>query len=188
MTHNKYPSRLKIFSKKEKEEIEKMLESQFGIKKIQGMILQRGEERLFLFQGSLTEKQIFQLEQTVPVERVGTYFAKIMEDKDGKSKIRLSIEGTHIFSNQISKNIFELNDNQVEDWMKGNELLLDNIKQIKIEGGGDENSGLGKNGWGTYRGFLVMKYKNNFLGTGKASENKISNFIPKNRRLKERNN
>ena len=33
-----------------------------------------------------------------------------------------------------------------------------------------------------------MKYKDNFLGTGKASENKISNFIPKNRRLKEKIN
>jgi len=35
--------------------------------------------------------------------------------------------------------------------------------------------------------FLVMKYKNNFLGTGKASENKITNFIPKSRRLKNKN-
>jgi len=31
-----------------------------------------------------------------------------------------------------------------------------------------------------------MKYKNDFLGTGKASENKIGNFIPKNRRLKHK--
>ena len=28
-----------------------------------------------------------------------------------------------------------------------------------------------------------MKYKDDFLGSGKASEKKISNFIPKNRRL-----
>ena len=35
-------------------------------------------------------------------------------------------------------------------------------------------------------GFLIMKYKDDLLGTGKASENKITNFIPKSRRLKER--
>ena len=36
------------------------------------------------------------------------------------------------------------------------------------------------------RGFLIMKHGEDFLGAGKASENKIGNFIPKNRRLKER--
>ena len=29
-----------------------------------------------------------------------------------------------------------------------------------------------------------MKFKNDILGTGKISENKISNFVPKSRRLK----
>ena len=36
------------------------------------------------------------------------------------------------------------------------------------------------------RGMIIMKYKENFLGTGKASEEKIGNFIPKSRRVKER--
>ena len=133
---------------------------------IPGMIIKMGEERLFLFQGSLSENQIYELEQTIPVERIGIYFAKIIEDKDGKTKIRLSIEGTQIFAESITKNIFELTDEQVEDWMKGRELQIATGK----------------------KDFLVMRYKNNFLGTGKASENKISNFIPKNRRLKEKNN
>ncbi len=163
MIQNKYPSKLKIFSKKEKEEIEKKLNEQFGIKDIPGIILQRGPEKLFLFQGSLNRNQIYELEQTIPIERIGIYFAK---EIPGENKIRLSIEGTQILKEQINKNIFELNDEQVEDWMKGNELQI-------ITGKKD---------------FLIMKYKDNFLGTGKASENKISNFIPKNRRLKEKIN
>ena len=36
------------------------------------------------------------------------------------------------------------------------------------------------------KGFVIMKYKDELLGTGKASEEKISNFIPKNRRLREK--
>jgi len=31
-----------------------------------------------------------------------------------------------------------------------------------------------------------MKYENDMLGTGKASEEKITNFIPKSRRLKDK--
>ena len=160
MVH-KYPPRLKILSEKEREEIGSKLNEQFGVKKIPGIIVQKGEEKLFLFQGSFDKNQINELEQTIPVERVGIYFAKIVA---GENKIRLSIEGSQILKNQITKNIFELNESQLDDWMKGREL---NIQTGK-------------------RDFLVMKYKDNFLGTGKASEEKISNFIPKNRRLKDK--
>jgi len=152
---------IKIFSKKEKAELVSQLNKQFGIQSVDGIISMRGQERLFLFQGNFNEKQIHELENTIPVERVGIYFGKLIDDK-----IRLSIEGTHLLKEQITENIFELNDEQTEQWMRGNELLIKT----------------GKND------FLVMKYKGDFLGCGKASENKITNFIPKNRRLKERGN
>src|SRR3989344_2055857 len=152
---------LKILSKKEKAELATQLEKQFGIKNAEGIFLMRGQERIFLFQGSLTEKQIKELENVVPVERVGVYFGKNIN-----GQIRLSIEGTQMLKNQITKNIFELDKKQLELWMKGQEILIET----------------GKND------FLVMKYKDNFLGTGKASEKKITNFIPKNRRLREKNN
>ena len=157
MTQHNSP--IKIFTSKEKEKLVEQLSKQFGIKKVDGIISMRGRERLFLFQGILNEKQIHEIESTIPIERVGIYFGK-----DINGQIRLSIEGVHILKNQITKNIFELNEEQLDLWMKGNEL---NIKS-------------GKNG------FVIMKYKDNFLGTGKASEEKITNFIPKNRRLKER--
>ena len=67
---------------------------------------------------------------------------------------------------EITKNIFSLNSEQAEQWMKGHEL------QIK--------TGM--------KGFVAIKYEEDFLGTGKASENKIGNFIPKNRRLREKTN
>lgn len=151
---------LKIFSEKEKKEFEKKLNSQFGIEKVEGLILQRGAERIFFYQGSLTPDQIKDLEHTLPIERVGTYIGK-----EFHGEIRLSIEGTHIFKDQITKNIFELNEQQADDWMKGREILIKTGK----------------------KDFLIIKYKNEFLGTGKASAEKITNFIPKNRRLKERN-
>ena len=149
----------KILSKGEKAEIESELNKRFGIEKVPGIIVKRGREKLFLFTGSFNKEQIKELEREVPLERVGTYFAKI--DQGG---IRLSIEGSQILKNQIKKNIFELNKEQAELWMKGSEL----------------NISTGK------KGFLIMKYKDNFLGSGKASAEKITNFIPKSRRLKNR--
>jgi len=150
---------LKILSPREKTEIVEKLKKQFGIKNVEGIFTKRGEERLFLFQGNFTQKQIHELERTIPIERVGIYFGK-----DINGQIRLSIEGTQILKNQIAENIFELSDEQAELWMKGNELEIQTGK----------------------KGFLVMKYKDDFLGCGKASELKITNFVPKNRRLKNK--
>ncbi|MBU0894467.1 MAG: hypothetical protein KKF48_00730 [Nanoarchaeota archaeon] len=149
---------IKILNKSEKQEILNKLKNQFGITDIQGLLVKCGAERIFLFQGSLNQKEIKKLEKIVPIERVGIYFAK-----EQNNLIRLSIDGILILKNQIKKNIFELNQEQMKEWMCGNELNI--------------NSGLND--------FVIIKYKNDFLGTGKASENKITNFIPKARRLKK---
>ena len=153
---------IKILNKKEKQEIENKLNKQFGIKEISEKIIMKGKEKLFLFSGSFTNEEIKKLEELVVIEKIGVYFAKIDERTED---IRLSIEGSQILKNQIKKNVFEISEELVEQWMKGQEL---NIKTGK-------------------KGFIVIKYKNDFLGTGKASEEKISNFIPKIRRLKEKN-
>ena len=154
-------NQLKILNSKEKKEIEKKLDEQFGVNNVHGILAMRGKERIFFYSGSFNEEDIREIEKIAFIERIGVYFGKVEEKID---EIRLSIEGSQILGNQIKKNIFEIPDDEIENWMKGREL---NIKTGK-------------------RGFLIMKYKNNFLGTGKASEEKIGNFIPKNRRLKNK--
>ena len=153
---------LKILNKKEKQEIEDKLSEQFGIKEIPGDLFMKGKERVFLFSGSFNKKQIKKMDYFTNIERIGIYFAKIDERTQD---IRLSLEGVEVLKNQIKKNIFEIPAELVESWMKGQEL---NIKTGK-------------------RGFLIMRHNDDFLGSGKASEEKIGNFIPKNRRLRERN-
>jgi len=227
---------LKILTEKEKREIVQKLNKQFGIKEVPGIITMHGKERLFLFQGDLNEKEIKELEQNVPIERVGIYFAKLIGNE-----IKLSIDGVQVLKDQITKNILEINEKQAEQWMMGRELLFDNVFEKEDNGIGENN--LNKNSkdkinnekadkksfsinklnnsdeqseeqiwvdehlresasptktsvgasWAGSRfpgkkphGFVIIKFKDDFLGTGKASEQKITNFIPKNRRLKEK--
>ena len=155
------PQYIKILSQKEKAEIVNKLSFQFGIKKIKGILIKKGEEKIFLFQGEFTKNQIKNLEQIAPIERIGIYFAK--EDQEN---IRLSFDGIQLLKQQITKNIFEINKEQAEKWLLGQEL---NISINK-------------------KGFIIIKYQDDFLGTGKASEQKITNFVPKNRRLKNKEN
>ncbi|MEK6817640.1 MAG: hypothetical protein AABX80_02455 [Nanoarchaeota archaeon] len=151
-----------ILSQQETQGILLKLENQFGIKEIKGKLIKIGKEKIYLFDGDFSEEQIKNLEKIAFIEKIGIYIGAIFLPTD---EIRLSIEGTQIFKNQITKNIFELNSKQLESWMQGEEL---NIK-----------TGL--------REIIVIKYKDNFLGCGKASELKIGNFIPKSRRLRSKN-
>jgi len=88
------------------------------------------------------------------INTLGLYIAKL--EKDG---IRLSIEGSQII--KPTKNILELNQEQSKNWLNGQQL------EIKS----DE------------KGYKVIKLGNDFLGTGKLTENRLINYIPKYRRI-----
>ena len=151
-----------ILSNQETKEILSKLNEQFGIQKIPGRLIKIGKERIFLFNGDFLDEQIKNLEKIVFIEKIGIYIGAIFLPT---GEIRLSIEGTQIFKDQITKNLFEINEEKFGNWMQGEEL--------------DIQTGL--------KGIIVIKYRNNFLGCGKASENKIGNFIPKSRRLRSKN-
>jgi NOL1/NOP2/fmu family ribosome biogenesis protein len=154
---------IRFFNKNEKERLLNQLKEQFGIEEIPWEIAKLGKERIIVFSGDISEKEIFELDRIARIEGIGLYFAKI----DEKTKdLRLSIEGVQLVQNQITKNIFELDEKQAEQWMMGQDLNIITGK----------------------KGFFIMKYKNDFLGTGKISAEKISNFIPKSRRLKYKEN
>jgi NOL1/NOP2/fmu family ribosome biogenesis protein len=90
----------------------------------------------------------------IRINNVGLYFLSIV--KDG---VRLSIDGSQLF--KAKKNILELNKKEFEKWMTGEELNLEK-----------EN------------GYFLIKYKDDFLGCGKSTGNKILNYVPKARRVK----
>ena len=151
-----------ILSNQETKEVLSKLNEQFGIQKIPGRLIKIGKERIFLFNGDFSDEQIKNLEKITFIEKIGIYIGAIFPPT---GEIRLSIEGTQIFKDQITKNIFEIDNEQSKIWMQGEELNI--------------QTGL--------RGIIAIKYKDNFLGCGKASENKIGNFIPKSRRLRSKN-
>ena len=73
----------------------------------------------------------------------------------------MTIDGTQLVKNQITKNILKIDDKEVIEWLKGQDL---NIK--------------------TEKSFKIIKNNEEFLGCGKSNGDKITNFIPKERRIK----
>ncbi len=85
----------------------------------------------------------------------GVYFGKV--ERDG---FRLSIEGCYLLKDQIKRNIKEVNFQEMLRWLRGEDI--DGIET----------------------GYVILKWKDYFLGCGRGNGKRIRNFVPKDRRLR----
>lgn len=144
---------LKALNKKQVKELLKNIEDHYGIKEL--------KLDYIFFQNS--EGKIFLLSNdfknfdhsNLNINSLGLYFANIKDEC-----IRLSIEGSQLIGDKAKKNVVEINEEELRGWLRGEDL---------------EN----KEG----EGFVLIKNKNDFYGSGKISKNKVFNFVPKERRM-----
>jgi len=121
-------SQINIIPQYETKKILAKLKENYGISSFpeNSKLAMRGKEKIFLFTGNINEKQISEIDSIAQIEGLGVYFGKY----DDKNNIRLTIEGTQLFKNQITRNIVELkNKSQAEEWMMGRELLWEDIEK-----------------------------------------------------------
>jgi len=102
--------------------------------------------------------------EKVPLEKlniasIGLYIAT-WSDRG----LRLSLDGTHILG-KVKKNTVEINQDQVKAWMGGEDLDLSD-EQVKNN-----------------EGYLIVTHKEDVLGCGRLSENKLFNMISKSRKV-----
>ena len=128
---------MKPLTSADKKKIIEQLNNQFGISQLPYLLIQFGKEKLRLYTGNLSKEELYYLDNEIRIENIGLYFAKYEEEND----IRLTIDGVQLLKEQITKNILELNDNQVNEWLKGNDLDIQ-----------------------TEYGWKILKHNNEFLG------------------------
>jgi len=146
---------------------EKILEKleYYGIKNVNLKLVKPGKEKIRGYSGNLTEREINWINKIAQTNTLGLYLFHEYENE-----IRLSIEAIHIFKEQITKNILEINDTQFNEWFNGQDLFLSDSEKEKLS---QEE-----------KGFKVIKYKNDFIGAGKFIGDRIVNYLPKERRRK----
>jgi len=111
----------------------------------------------------IVNREIFDLDLSkLRVNSMGVYLGELKRDA-----LRLSIEGSQLIGPKSTKNVVELDKKELREWLKGNNIEL---KNKDIETGA----------------FVIIKSKDkdDFLGTGRYSQEKIFNFVPKVRRLR----
>ena len=150
---------MKIIYKAEKKKIIEKL-SYYGITDIPHLLLRFGKEKIRGYSGDLSIGDIALIDKTARIEIMGLYLFH-----EYATEMRLSLDALHIFKRQITKNIIELTDKQAEQWFRGQDISNEDWKK--------EN-----------RGFKVLKHKDDFIGCGKLTEDRLVNYMPKERRIK----
>lgn len=148
---------IRFIKSREKKKITQYLQNQFGITNLPYLLIESGKERIRAFSGHLSKEEILQLNKLTNIELIGIYFIK----KESQEEMRLTLDAMHLIKDQITKNIIELTESQMLDWLRGHDLHIQHEK-----------------------GPFIIKYPPYLIGYGKSIGNKILNFIPKNRRLK----
>jgi NOL1/NOP2/fmu family ribosome biogenesis protein len=98
------------------------------------------------------------------IDAIGIYFGEVY-----KEKLRLSIEGAQIIGPYATKNIYDLDYDQMISWIKGNEIEFEDV--------GED--------------FVIVRYKEpktqkyDILGCGKYNRQtgKLLNYVSKSRKL-----
>jgi NOL1/NOP2/fmu family ribosome biogenesis protein len=144
-----------ILNSKKTKEIYNILNNQWEIdNKIDYVFLMNDDNNIYIINRDIDKIDL----NLLRINSIGLYLGEI---KDGK--IRLSIEGSQIFGPMCKKNIIELNSEEMKTWMIGEDIIKE---------------------YPTGNEYVIIKYKNDYLGSGKCRDNKIFNFVPKTRRLK----
>jgi NOL1/NOP2/fmu family ribosome biogenesis protein len=104
----------------------------------------------------IAKREVFDLDLAkMKINSIGMYFGEM------RNGLRLSIEGSQLVGPGAKKNVVELNDDEARQWLSGIDIDKESPDDI----------------------FVIIRHGDDFIGTGKAKEGKILNFVPKTRRI-----
>ena len=164
--------KIQIMDKAKKKKFIAGLDS-LGMKKIPELLIKSGKERIRAYSGDLSTEQIMEIWRLLPIEGIGLYVGKDMINRNGVHEIRLSLDGMHVWKNQLTERILILNGNQEIDWFLGKDVDLNESQEME-------------------NGFVSVKSSDekDFIGVGKIGDDgkTLFSFLPKERRRREETN
>ncbi|MGQ4913302.1 MAG: methyltransferase RsmF C-terminal domain-like protein [Candidatus Asgardarchaeia archaeon] len=145
-----------LVPRKLKKKILSILRDEFGIEQFEFEIFKSGKRRLWICTKDLAKLDL----RGLRLHSIGFYFGELDDNL-----IRLSFDATQVFAKKIKKNIIEVNDEQAKAWFEGYDIKIpEDIAERYNER------------------YVVLKYKDDFIGCGKVKNGKVWNYVPKDRR------
>lgn len=150
--------RLNFIKSSEKKEIVSVLKHFYGIDELPYLLIRTGKGKIRGYSGNLSKEEISLLGELVRLETVGAY---LINERGEGFRISFDALSNSVLKKQICKNIVEINDEQFNLWIRGYDLEIKFVES-----------------------FVVLKYKDDFVGIGKSNGKRIINYLPKERILK----
>ena len=152
--------KVELLDNTKKKKVLQMLEKEYGISDLNYLFLETGKGKYRIYSGGLAREELNMLAKTIHIEIIGAKICKVEENK-----IRLDFDIINLpeIKKQITKNIIEIPDKEVYGWMQGNNLNINSESSAS---------------------YLIIKNKNDLLGTGQNARILIKNYIPKERRVR----
>ena len=145
-------------NKKEVEKIEKIIEKNYGVKiKFKDILLKTSKDKIWIVSKDF-KKNFF---KNLKVNSIGLYFGRLKRNE----KIKLSLEGAQLVGKKATKNLVEIDENELISFLQGF-----NVKKFK-----EKNAELNN--------FVVVKFKEDIVGIGILRSGYIENLLPKSRRI-----
>ncbi|MDD5181765.1 MAG: hypothetical protein PHC66_01180 [Candidatus Nanoarchaeia archaeon] len=149
---------MRILNRREVEVFEAKIENIYGAKESLReftVLLSGKEDKIWI-----ANKELYQIPlEKLRVNSVGLYFGRI----DG-GKLRLSVEGAGIIGLKAEKNVVELDEAHLWDFLRGFDIeLKEKVPETKE--------------------YVLVKHKNDFLGIAKLEGNTLKNALPKSRKI-----
>jgi NOL1/NOP2/fmu family ribosome biogenesis protein len=144
-----------FLNKKESGSLLKNIQEQFGIKELNldCIFVKNRENKIYLVSNGLKKLDMTKLR----INSLGSYFCKM--DNSG---IRMTVEGAQLIGKYATKNVLDLDKEQIKEWIKGNQV------DVKSD----------------MNGFVLIRNRRDFFGCGLIKNNILLNYFPKTRRLK----
>lgn len=140
----------------EKDKIVEELNFFYGIEELPYLLIETGKKKIRAFSGSLSKDEIIALAKIANIEIVGMY---LISKKDEEP--RINFDALSLLKEQITKNLLEINEKQLNLWLRGNDLEIV-----------------------TNKGPVILKHEEDLVGLGKSNGERIFNYVPKERKIK----
>lgn len=147
---------IKFLNSKEKKEFLTNLEEQYGITDLPYALIETGKQKIRGYSGSLNAKDIETISNCAPIEIIGLY---LISKKD--SQPRINFDALPILKNQITKRIIDIPKENLNSWLRGNDLEIE-----------------------APHGFVLIRCGHDLVGVGLSNGTKINNYVPKERKIK----
>ncbi len=147
---------LNFLSPAAKRKLTSQLDEQYGITQIPSVLLETGKQKIRAFSGTMTRQELHEFSRLLRIESVGLYIVK--RDTTG---LRLGLDGTTMLGKYATQNVFEMNEEQMQTWMRGENILT------KLE-----------------KGFWILKHNTDYCGCGISNGVSLINHVPKERRIR----